>query len=699
MRIGPLTISLEKRRFLKEDKKASASENRRFPRNAGAFELRDPSKNRVFRDDQSGEVTPSDVAVPDAEKPTVAAWQRADAVDAETEGALVAYVLQCFKEAAQARRGVERDWVLALAMLDGRQWLAWDDAHHRAVNLMDEDERDRYVTDNLIAPLLLKWTALVTMTRPDAGPAPDTDSPQDRQAAGEARAILAHLDRRHCRQTQTVERVQWTGSCGVSWLKTWWDKNAEADVPQFGPDGQVAGKFCAPVGEVDEEVIPPFEVYLDPGAKRWRDVRWLVHACTKPLSWFQARFGDRGFLVEPDAQDAGNGWVDSYLLAAPENAGNNRQAKAQHAVCYEFWERPTPKYPHGRFVIVAGKRVLFSGPWPCTKRHDPNNPFPFVRLVHAEAFGHPYGKGLVPQLAPLQVAYNRLLTKALTRVEDDKATLLVPKGSEIGVDAYEETGRNHHKVYYEEGAGPASWQQMPPVGADLWRLRDVFWTDMQHIAGIHEVQMGGTPSGVTAGISIELLQQGDRTQMAVMLQGIEQSAVHIGDWEISLYGQYAAGNLPRLMGLDNTGNPEMARSAATSFRALSGGGSCSMIVMPGSATPKTPAGQKQEVLEYYRLGLFGPAGDPQSAAMAVKLLALARSDEVLEHLQQLQARLAASQPAPPDGGPPGGMAGGAPPMPGVMGAPAPPEAAMALGGPAGATARGTNPIFTRGGDQ
>ncbi len=265
------------------------------------------------------------------------------------EGATVEHVLNSFQEAARARMPLERDWVLSVAMTEGRQWLGWDDATHRAINLMDENEQDRYVTDPLLEPLLMKWASLVTMTKPDASTAPETDNERDRAAAAEGRAILGHLDRRHARQLQTLERVNWAGMCGVSFTKLYWDPQAMAQVPLLGMDGTMSGRVSAPVGDVCEEVVPPFEVYLDPSAKRWRDVQWLIHACVKPLSWFQERFGERGFLVEPDARDASSGYVDGFLHEGYGGISANpvtrwftgKENKA--AVCYELWERPTPR--------------------------------------------------------------------------------------------------------------------------------------------------------------------------------------------------------------------------------------------------------------------------------------------------------------------------------------------------------------------
>jgi hypothetical protein len=148
---------------------------------------------------------------------------------------------------------------------------------------------------------------------------------------------------------------------------------------------------------------------------------------------------------------------------------------------------------------------------------------------------------------------------------------------------------------------------------------------------------------VTAGISIELLQQADRTQMGLATSAMEQGAMDLAQTCIEFYAQNAQGAMPRLMGVDDTGNAAKAQYQAQTFRALTGGGSCEVQVAAGSAIPKTPAGRNQEILQYYQAGLFGQPGSPQAAMIAVREMNLSRSDRILEDLQAEYQRQQAIQ--------------------------------------------------------
>lgn len=514
-------------------------------------------------------------------------------------------ITQALRDAARSRQVIEKDWVLSIAQIEGRQWLGWDDAGNRAISLIDPKRKHKYITHNLLRPLCEKWIGLVTMTRPDASAGPDTTSELDRAAAREGNALLGNLDRENAEQLATIQRAYWLFVCGVAWTKQYWNPGKMAEIPRYGPDGQIMGKQAYPAGGLCEEVLPPWEIYVDPWAKAWEQARYVIHATLRHRDWFAERFGKRGEMVEPDSALMAEGYVDGWLTPTARSLSlggiwsggadgswtDSRQAK-EWAVCAEMWEKPGPSNgQRGRLIILGGKSILYDGPRPDIPEGGriitDRNPFPIVRMVPREAASHPYGRGWIPDLAPLQIGYNRLLTRLWGRVEEDKLTVAIEKGSKVGADAYiDDEDSAVRKVYFNDT--PPVFQQVPGVIPDVHRLREITWNDMQHITGIHDVQMGNTPPGAGSGIAIELLQQGDRTQMGLTLQAIEQNAADRGENRLTAYAINASGDLPILLGADRSRNAESAQRQAMAFVALTGGGGCSMIVTPGSATPKSP---------------------------------------------------------------------------------------------------------------
>lgn len=591
--------------------------------------------------------TPEQLVTPYSTRPPDSAPQprRQQSADARQT---VEEIRKEWRRAADARRLMEREWVLSIAMVEGRQWLAWDDAANKIISLIDESDPDRYITENLLRPLMTKWIALLTMTKPDASVAPDTTSPIDRAAAAEGRAILGNLARRLNQQQQNIEIAYWLYTTGVCYQYSWWDANAMADIPKIGSDGSLQGKQRARVGDHCVEVKSPFEIFLDPAARRFKDCRYVVDMTVRPLVWFEEQFGKAGQFVQAESAIPYLGYL-GYLqgyggISQLPGYGANFSAliagkDVAQAPCINYYEPPGPKYQNGRWIVIGGDRLLYDGEWlPEWLEDSPRRPFPmFTRYTLEECAGHPYSRGLVPDLAPLQVEYNRLASRVIERIEEDKLTVIIDKGAGVRVDAYVddiEEGRHVRKILYNPGSTPPTMEGAPPVTADVWRLKQELWANMQHMAGIHDPNLGQTEGGVTAGIAIEMLQQSDRTQLAIALNAMESGLEDTANIAILSYRFNAQPYLQRLVGLDDTGNPDQARNNVQAFTALSQGGAASCIVTAGSATPKTPAGRNQEILTYLQMGLFGPVGSPDAAAIAVQLMSLSRSDLVLDMLQQ-----------------------------------------------------------------
>lgn len=641
-----------------------------YPRLPEMPQMVDPEK-------AESEVAPGDLLDPDPK--SIQELLREHGLN---EKIVVEFVLGQHKRSGEKRYLLEREWALSLAFDEGRQWIRYDDNTQRLVNMINDDDPTRYITVNLIQMLSRKVASLATMTEPDARAAALTQAPVDKAAAREAAAVLGYCDRKFDRPRQTFEAVLWAIITGTGFRKVVWDGKADALIPKFGkvqeiapqqpPDDggmaggpsaappqapqqsqqpgmpPVVGVEVAPVGDIDESVLPPFEVFLDPAARRWEDVRWLIHAKLQPLTYFQETYPERGFDVEPDTLGGGGGtrsWVDAYVsggasyagLAAPSptqmTTGRTGMGQPKVAVCYELWEMPTPRFPEGRLIVIAGRKLLHYGSWPYAKRDE----FPFVPLYYRRASDSPYGIGLVKDAIPLQMAINRLASSMVTQVEMQFDWVPMESGNDVDAQEFLAGVKNVlRRIPYRKGSQPPTVQRSPGISMDRFQLVDWYYQRLQDIFGVHDVSKGSTPAGVTAGISIDLLQQSDQSQLKPFTTEIETSAVSVKGLEISEFEEFAS--VPRLMGLDESGDPSEALTSVQTFDALTKGGQTRVLVTPGSAMPKTAAGKRQEVLEMYNLGIFGPPGTPDAGRTVVQLLELAGSDIILDALDRIEAK-------------------------------------------------------------
>jgi len=570
---------------------------------------------------------------------------------------LVELVNQRFTVAKGNRRVAEREWTLGVAMYEDRQWLAWDETAHQAISIAFDDEIDRYVQHNLIRPLIDSMCALATKNKPDSTPAPRNPSKLSQDAAAEARAITSHLWRKHDRPMQMLDLVWWASVCGVCYLKDTWEPDCDAPLALMNPDGSVQGEVSAKIGDVESEVIPPYAILVDPRARTWKKAAWIIEDHVMDLSEAEEQFG---MEIQPDADSDGN-WFDSYLPEGARFGGVSSLGPFQIAETPKrsvrvksMYERPTKRFPNGRYICCTKSRLLHAGPMPLKDKWR----FPFARLVFKEAAAHPYGLGIVRSLAPIQVEVNRYCTKILNHVESLKDTVVMGYGAKAGADAFVddvEDKRTLRVLHWDAQGGipEPNYLTPPQVTPDVWKAIDQAWLHMQHIAGIHDQTNAMAPPGVTSGVAIELLQEADRTQLGLFTQRIEQFAVERDELDIALYAQFAASNLPRLMGIDDTGDPNQARTQVMAFKALTGGGSVDVICRPGSAIPKSAAGELQEMYDLFDKGILNPQNP--AGQVFLKAAAIPRSDRMLQLIGEIQVQMLqalqqqmASQPPQPD---------------------------------------------------
>lgn len=565
--------------------------------------------------------------------------------ETESESDIVDLVMRDLRLSMTAKLECERDSLICTAFARGNQWVEWRESAGRMELVIDPGDPYRsYITVNLIRPILSKLKSRATQSKPDASVKPLTANPQDVQAADEARDILAHYDSLFNRQAQTLDWIDAVLDTSTTFLKVMWEPTKTAQTSWTGPKtGQTVEK--AEVGDIEEMIVSSLEVFPDPSAVCWEDAQWLNFVRIRPLSWIQQRYDKRGYQVNPEAPGS-SGIDDGIMTRLSAIAGNGLRSAGEGdktAAVIERWEKPTPRYPKGRLIVVAGG-VLLSDPenldWPYEKIDD----FPFVRLSYQTKAGTLWALNAVHDLIDLQKACNNTISRLNDRINTERPTILIAKHSEIGVDSYD-SKRNYAKITYSGGV-PPTYQAPPPVSASWFDAINLYKGLMEDIAGVHEVSNGSVPAGVTAGNAIELLQQSDNTQMSEFLSNIETACKQRAEWEIALCAQFY--KEPRLVAVSQEDNPNVAEQNARTFESLRNG-NVRVEVLPGSATPKTAAARIQQWQDFAKAGMLQPQNLPIFKALA-DLMGLERSDVVTqrvdEAIKEIIAQTQATQPNP-----------------------------------------------------
>lgn len=578
-------------------------------------------------------------------------WVDQPQLDEEEERKIVKYVRQAFDEAYRARQEMELEWALATAFFEGRQWLRISSTTRNLIQLQNPTEPNRYMIVQKMRPLIDGVVGKLTQVAPDAYAIPLSDTERDRFAADEANIICRHFNRKFGRETQLKERVRWACVCGTSYLKVYWDAKGIQTVPFFNMEtGEIDGFKQMNVGDVREEILPAFDVFVDPTAKRDEDLRWIIHASVRPLSWFVDSYGERGKMVSADAMSGqSSSYIDAYLEGG-NGSGNGWvppstarlgqiESRKKAAVVYEYWEKPNDQYSRGRYIVSTNTALLYAGDWPYEKK----DKFPFIPLRWQPRAGTVYGYALGFDLCPLQQTYNRIYSRMLEQFESQKDYIMIQKLSGIGADAFNnqsddviDASRVYRKIYYNQATAPPSIVRAPGVGGDLYPLLQMLEKDMMDIAGLHDVSQGMAQAGTPAE-SVRLLQRADNTQHSFIRSDIEISNAEIKEWEVALVSQY--GVAPFIGEVEEKQSPaNELRTGLITFDHIRNGGQYRIEYVPGSAQDDSPDQKLQKLMAFRQMGLFGDPADPATNMLVVKMLKLPETSMIMEHLEAQQEK-------------------------------------------------------------
>ena len=579
-------------------------------------------------------------------------WKRAPKLEDDEQLTVVRFVKNAFEASYRARQEMELEWALATAFFEGRQWMRIASQTRNLISLQNTTELNRYITVQKMRPLIDGVVGKLTQVSPDAYAIPLSDTPRDQDASDEANIICNHFNRKFKRETQLKERVRWACVCGTSYLKVYWDAKGIQTVPFFDPmTGEVQGYQQMAIGDVREEILPAFDVFVDPTAKRDEDIRYMIHASVRPLSWFIDNYGDNGKRVTADAISGANGsYVDAYLEGG-NGSGNGWvpastarlgqiESRRRAAIVYEYWEKPNEQYPNGRYVVSTNTCLLYAGDWLYEKKDE----FPFIPLRWQPRSGTTYGYSLGFDLCPLQQTYNRIYSRMQEQFENQKDYVMVQKLSGIGADAFnnqsdgvDDASRIYRKIYYNQASAPPVIQRAPGIGQDLYPMLQMLEKDMMDIAGLHDVSQGMAQAGTPAE-SVRLLQRADNTQHSYIRADIEISNAKIKEWEVALTAQF--GVAPFVGQMEERRSPaDELRTGVISFDHIREGGQYRIEYVPGSAQEDSPDQKLQKLMAFRQMGLFGDPADPSTNMLVIKMLKLPETSMIMEHLQQQEQKM------------------------------------------------------------
>jgi len=427
----------------------------------------------------------------------------------------VAYVDSQFTLAEEARSSLAREWLLNKTFIRGEQWYSRDDANGNLRPVMRRSWR-KQVTVNGLFSIERVIVSKLTAQRPEPSVLPVNNTDEDRGIARACERLIKYHFRKIGWDLELTRWVSDLFSTGSAWWKVSWDpEGGETRVvdPVIADELNLSDRDRRrKEGDLSVEAVSPFEIFVDPGAKKMKDVRWLVHVHLIHIDEVYERWGEE---VVPDSPSSfGFSWIDA-LDTQLELAENMVMIK-------EYWERPSKDFPGGRRILCAGGKVLeYEKP---EEDEPPIEKLPFVYCTFYPDTESFYGITPMRFARELQMNINQIYSLIIEQVTlAAHGKWLIPKGS--GVTKI--TSAPGEKIEYNPTHGPPQWIRGDPVSPNMMNLTQMFREAQQYVLGLHEASLGMAGSS-QSGRSVLFQSEQDNTKLGPTLKCIRQALREMG---------------------------------------------------------------------------------------------------------------------------------------------------------------------------
>ena len=541
------------------------------------------------------------------------------------------------------RKPYELQWRLNMEFLNGNQYL---DIDSETMTIMDVprlywyQEREVY---NMIATIAETRIARLSRQKPIMKVRPASSEQNDVSSAKVSSMLLTSTWHDEDMDRKYEKFIGWLETCGSAFFKPIWNKDKGrilqedqgqkdqmeiAQETQHKDEGQTAPSFDDPFqsaqqrmvlreGDIETEVVSPFEMYPDNSHGDFDDTRSVIHCRAYHVDdifdwWGQQVEEEKVDVITLQNSNSGMGGL-GYGVGSFRYTS---QGLKKHALLKEYYELPSKRYPFGRMIVVAGDKTLYAGVLPYNVGEDDEPSFPFVRAVSIPVVGSFWGKSIIERCIPIQRRYNALRNRKAEYLN------LVTIGQWYAPDGVleDESVLNNEPGniirYRNLGNGvkpePVVFPSLPQ---SFENEMETLMQEFTAVSGVSELsRFSEAPSGVKSGVALSIAGEQDDTRIGLTANQLEISSVELGKKWLRLYRQFAQEDrVIRYVG--KSSDIDVLYWNASDLK------SDDVIVDNSSALAETPAQRRQMVFDLMGTGIFNrPETNPFSAEGVRKIL-------------------------------------------------------------------------------
>lgn len=523
----------------------------------------------------------------------------------EYEKKIVSEVTADFKKRQEARRAVELNWRLNMNFVIGNQF-AEISPKGDITDVGKQYYWQQREVYNHIAPILETRLAKLSRVKAKATVRPATSDDDDVASASLATKLIDAVCKENDFSSQLAMANTWSEITGSAFFKITWDSDKGK---ALDADGLVKE------GDVNITLCPPFEIFPEDIAVTDLDSQAsIVHAKVFSVSevkrlWGKDVQGGEVNVFTYDGTQATGG--TGYSVSLPKIVC---EKKEDAVIVIEKYEMPTPEYPEGRLIIVAGDRLLHIGELPYINGEDGSRTYPFARQTCIDNLSNFFGSCVVERIIPVQRAYNAVKNRKHEFMNRIAVGVLAVEDGSVDTDNLEEEGLPPGKiVVYRQGSTPPVMLNPLQVPAEFSREEEKLLNEFVMISGVSEVTTySQVPSNVSSGVAISLLLEQDDTRISLTADSLRESVKRIGKQVLRLYRQFA--KVPRIKRITGeNGEVELASFSASNID------SEDIVFDTISDIDDTLSARRAMVYDLLKLGLFTDNDGKMSDATKTKL--------------------------------------------------------------------------------
>uniref|UniRef100_A0A6M3K8F0 Portal protein n=1 Tax=viral metagenome TaxID=1070528 RepID=A0A6M3K8F0_9ZZZZ len=507
-----------------------------------------------------------------------------------------AFVKEKFDIGVELRRPFERNWLINLAFLMGKQYTFFNSSAHMVQQLKKVPGR-RMTVDNKLIPRWRRQVADMIKSEPIMSVVPNTSDDEDVKAARIGDKVLKHWWQNNQMNYKWRTLAGWKFAIGGGFLGDRW--NPKAGPIRADEEGNIIYE-----GDVEVGVWSYFETLFPTtamGVESHQMMPWHIRMKWRDLPWLASNY-KRGEEVTPEAGSA-QYMNMATLTGTTEQLGST---KVPGALVLELYVLPCSDFPKGLFVSGANGIILVKQDYPFTD----------FSLEHFKDLSIPgvfWGKATLQDAIPLQNRWNRI-TNDIDEYNRTmaKGKLLVPDGANMRV-SFDDT---HGQVVNYKPVMGIKPEEMTKKGlpTTYQYLAAEVHNSFQDLFSHHEVTRGTNKSDIRSGeMTTILIEQDAQARIPTALsdkESLERLAKRILQ-RVQL--GYAKERMVRISGRE--GEFEVLPFKGSDLRSNN-----DVRVALQAGVDDSRAVREQKILSRFQAGLYGDPTDGEVRRHVMNML-------------------------------------------------------------------------------